>query len=88
MKKKKPNIEEQRKFIMERYPGLRWHERVSNMKPAQIIAIYSALKARKVPKVTVVSKEEPYHQIDIFEYMIMKGKNEYGREEGSEENDI
>ena len=51
------------------------------MKPNQIVAIYKNVKKREELEKNQVlpifmHKSEEYHQIDIFEYMLSKNKEE------------
>lgn len=75
----KLSIEQKRMYIMNAYPGLSWHRKVSMMPPGQVCAVYVSIKNREAlngirerhrsePK----KKSEDYHQIDIWEYMCIK----------------
>lgn len=77
----RPTIHEMRLYILNKYSGTKWHERVLKMKPNQIVAIYKNVKKREELEKNQVlpifmSKTEEYHQIDIFEYMLSKNKEE------------
>lgn len=75
----KLSIDQKRVYVMNAYPGLSWHRKVSMMPSEQICAIYTSIKNREAlneikerhssePR----KKSEEYHQIDIWEYMCIK----------------
>lgn len=64
------DLNEQRKVVMNAYPGQRWHERVLRMRPAQIFAIFQSMRDREKK----IENNEEYHQIDMFEYLADKGE--------------
>lgn len=78
----KPTINDMRLFILEKYPGMRWRERVFKMKPQQVAAVYRNIKNKEALENKVkdsgaifMPQTDEYHQIDMFEYMLtMKGE--------------
>ena len=82
MAAKKPNLNDMRLYILNKYPGMKWKERVYTMKPSQVAAIYKNVKQREAleklnlfPGVFSLPKNEEFHQIDMFEYLLsMKGE--------------
>lgn len=75
----KLSIDQKRVYVMNAYPGLSWHRKVSMMPSEQVCAVYTSIKNReKLNKMERTppfrAKEEPdnYHQIDIWEYMCIK----------------
>lgn len=79
----KLSLNDMRLYILNKYPGMKWKERVYNMKPSQVAAIYKNIKQREAlekleifPSVFSFPKKEDFHQIDMFEYLLsMKGES-------------
>lgn len=68
-------VAEMRREIMDMYPnGKNWHRRVEKMPANQVFAIYQSMINRKEPVIS--EKEEEYHQIDIWEWLIERGTYE------------
>ena len=60
-------MNEMRQAIMNAYPnaGLAWREHIANTKNTrQIVAIYKRITTMEKPK------DEEFHQMDIFEWML------------------
>ena len=55
-----------RQAVMALYPNATWHRRVHGMPDEQVFAIY---KRSQEPKKKEVTKNDEYHQIDIWEYL-------------------
>lgn len=72
-------IWQMRNWLLQQYPGVRWHERVSRMAPNQVIAIYRSMRNR--PKKKEPVKTDGYHQIDMFEWLAEKEVSERDRTE-------
>ena len=75
----KLSIDQKRLYVMNAYPGLSWHRKVSMMPPEQICAIYTSIKNRealnkieRTPPFKTKKESDDYHQIDIWEYMCIK----------------
>lgn len=75
----KLSIDQKRVYVMNAYPGLSWHRKVSMMPPGQICAVYTSIKNREaLNKITRTQplrdkkESDNYHQIDIWEYMCIK----------------
>ncbi len=68
-------LNDMRLHILDAYPkaGMGWREKVTKMKPAQVIAIYKSIQERRARH--EMKEPEPYHQIDIFEWMISRNEN-------------
>lgn len=62
-------IANMRATISKQYTGLYWKAKVSKMPVKQVIAIYNTMKETGRLDRKPVVMEEPYHQINIFEYM-------------------
>ena len=64
-------INDMRRYISNKYPGMDWKVKVSKMKTAQVIAVYHAIKEREQREAIIVDNRETpgYHQIDMFEYL-------------------
>ncbi len=58
------DLEQKRNYIYKMYPGYRWHNKVMNMPPAQVIAIYQKMK-NKNQKPVKVAKDEG-RQLNLF----------------------
>lgn len=59
---------------MTAYPGVRWHLRCVNMRPCQVIAVFKAMQGKKLKGYKPIKKKEEtkqdeFHQIDMFEYL-------------------
>lgn len=88
-------INQMRAFILHEYPnaGMAFREKVTKMKPSQVIAIYKNIQKRKSdPLVKLLDRdgigyttpdgayhicgkdEEKYHQMDIFEWMVLSNQ--------------
>lgn len=78
----KPTLNDMRLYILDKYSGLKWKERVYKMKPNQVAAIYKNIKKREAlekenPGAFFVAEKENYHQIDMFEYLLLlKGEED------------
>lgn len=74
----KLTINEMRNYISNKYPSMKWKIKVSNMSPAQVIAIFKSIKHREENEYVFVDNinDPNYHQIDMFEYLysINRGK--------------
>lgn len=77
----KLSIDQKRVYVMNAYPGLSWHRKVSMMPSEQICAIYTSIKNREAikakwreqhPRLEPKKESDDYHQIDIWEYMCIK----------------
>ena len=68
--------------ISEVYPGKKWHERCAKMSTNQVVAVYRSLEKKNfdrnygVTKKTAEPEENEPHQMDIFEYMIIREAEE------------
>lgn len=67
-------INQMRAFILHEYPdaGMAFREKVTKMKPSQVIAIYKSIQNRKIGYKTTDRTNDEYHQMDIFEYLAEK----------------
>lgn len=75
------SIDKMRKAISSAYDSKTWHERVHKMNPNQVAAIYKKMKSsssyilsnglfkRVVSDDQNDTKNDEYHQIDIWEYL-------------------
>lgn len=77
----KLSIDQKRVYVMNAYPGLSWHRKVSMMSTEQICAIYKSIKncealnkIKRTPPFKDKKESDNYHQIDIWEYMCIKKK--------------
>ena len=50
----KPTLNDMRLYILDKYSGIKWKERVYKMKPNQVAAIYKNIKKREA-----LEKENP-----------------------------
>lgn len=66
------DVEQKRYYVSQAYPGISWKERVINMRPAQVIAIYKNLQAsgklNAIKKSERAKSEKNFHQITLAEY--------------------
>ena len=68
------SMHQMRDYVFNAYAGKKWHERVLKMPNNQIVAIYKSLIKREALPEVPKPKEELFHQMDIWEYMLsMKG---------------
>ena len=63
------NIDQMRNAISEAYTSWRWKERVKNMAPNQVVAIYKSFQNKGMFDKTKAKRfpGERYHQMNIFE---------------------
>lgn len=70
------DIQAMRNYIFNAYSGKGWHQRVLTMPTNQVVAVYNSIKKRealpKEVKQELTPKEEPFHQMDIWEYLNSK----------------
>lgn len=70
-----PSIEKLREKVAKvpKYHSAKWVEKVNNMGPAQVIAIYKKFQKDglfdKPKKLTLGKNKETYYQFTIFDYM-------------------
>lgn len=70
-----PTISEMQLYLMSRYPySLKWHKKVSEMPPRQVIAIYKKMKKDEELNLVHPHNNSSYHQIDMFEYLASLSK--------------
>lgn len=58
--------------VINAYPGENWRKKVMKMPVNQLVAIYNSIQRREAKRIK--EEAQPYHQIDIFEYLQTKGK--------------
>lgn len=67
-----PNLEVMRSKIIEQYDNPKWKERVANMKPSQVMAVYHRLDAAGKfgnPPMLRKGENRGYRQMTIFDYI-------------------
>lgn len=73
-------INQMREHILAAYPnaGQKFRSKVVDMRPNQVIAIYKSIQARKEREEIKASKNEEYHQMDIWEWLVIQNEQEHG----------
>ena len=70
-----------RSYVMALYPNVNWHRKVHNMSDNQVYAIYRTSLERKQKEeanktIYENHKKEDFHQVDIFEWLNERSKND------------
>lgn len=82
-------MKQMREYVFSAYNGKKWHERVLKMPNNQIVAIYKNLKNSEEKRIAYQVEYEngkallsgdnhlegPFHQMDIWEYLLTKEVN-------------
>ena len=69
-------INEMRKYVLDYYPNATplFRELIATGPTRRVVAIYKSIKEREENGI-LVNSSSPYHQMDMFEYMVTLNNN-------------